>query len=489
MTEKFIRSSRKLATIAMIALFSIASFAQEKVTEKPGASPETKPKEPVSEKRGRPPVIIIPGLVGSELINQKTGDKVWFDIGRAKDDDIRLPISPIIDQNRDNLVPGDILREIQLIRLTPKIDIYQKFIKSMQNDGFTEGKIDSPPEDGFSDTFYVFPYDWRLDNVHNAKELLKTIDEIRAKLKRPELKFDVIAHSMGGLITRYALMYGKAELSRKPMRPTWTGASYFNNIMLVATPNGGSLPSLDSLLNGFSLFGSGKINIPFVRNLSKFDLFTIPSIYQLLPHDGMVRAFDENLKPLKVDVYNVATWKKYGWLAFKDKDFAGKFSEAERSSASSYFEAVLLRAKLFQAALSAKPAAKNPVPIYYLGSECKQTIDGMIIYMDKKENRWKTQFDADSFTKRDGTKMSKEQLEKIIFSPGDGVVSKRSLLASIKSIGKLDNPRSGLVNDLTIVCGEHNRLTGEEGIDKSLLSVLNLSVKSMIDKALNPKIP
>ena len=402
----------KYFSFLFILLFVFGVSAQEKQDEK-AKEVEKKAAEIASikvEKKGRPPVIIIPGLIGSELVNKETGDKVWFDIGRAKDDDIRLPVSPKISENHDSLVPGDILREIQIIRLTPKIDIYQKFIQSMVKDGYAEGKMDSPPEDGFSDTFYVFAYDWRLDNVENAHILLKKIDEIRAKLKKPELKFDIIAHSMGGLISRYALMYGKSDLSGQRMRPDWSGASYFNNIMLVGVPNGGSLPALDSLLNGFSLFGSGKINLPFIRNLSKFDLFTIPSIYQLLPHDGMVRAFDEDLKPLKVDVYNPKTWEKYGWLVYEDKDFSKKFSEDEQRQAKAYFSAVLLRAKLFQAALNAKPTRKNPVPMYYLGSECKPTIDGMIIYKDAKENVWKTRFEADSFTKTDGTKVTKEEL-------------------------------------------------------------------------------
>ncbi len=489
MVSKFFRIKQLIQIAFLLSVFSVCIFSQNPQTNKPNSADDGKENPSVSEKKGRPPVIIIPGLIGSELVNEKTGDKVWFDIGRAKDDDIRLPISPNIIENRDNLVPGDILREIQLIRLTPKIDIYQKFIKSIENDGYREGKFDAPPEDGFSDTFYVFAYDWRLDNVYNAQLLLKKIDDIRAKLNKPDLKFDIIAHSMGGLISRYALMYGNADLSGKQMRPNWAGAKYFNKIMLVATPNGGSVPSLDSLLNGFSLFGSGKINLPFIRNLSKFDLFTIPSIYQLLPHDGTIRAFDENLKPLRIDIYNVATWKKYGWLVFEDKDFAQKFTEADSKAARSYFAAVLRRAKLFQSALNAKPMKKNPVPIYYLGSECKQTTDGMIVYRDAKEDRWKTQFDAGSFTKKDGTKVSKEELEKLIFAPGDGVVSKRSLLASLKSIGKLDNPRSGLLNDLTMVCGEHNRLTGEEGIDRSLLSVLNLSVKKIMDETISPNIP
>ncbi len=425
--------------------------------------------------KGRLPVIIIPGLIGSELVNKNTGEKVWFDLARAKDDDMRLPISPILKNNRDNLVAGDILRKIQIIRFTPEIEIYQKLVESLEADGYTEGKLDAPTENGAADTFYVFPYDWRLDNVENAQILLKKLDELRAKLKSPKLKFNVVAHSMGGLIARYAEMYGKADLTARSVRPTWKGASYFNNILLVATPNGGSLSALNSLLNGFSLFGGGKLNLPFVQNLSKYDLFTIPSIYQLLPHDGMVRAYDENLKPIKVDVYNPATWEKYGWTAYTDKDFPKKVEDASPEQAKAYFEAALLRAKLFQTALDAKPATKNPVPIYYLGSECKPTVDGMIIYKDVKDNAWKTEFEADSFTKSDGTKVSKDELEKILYSPGDGVVPKRSLVSSLLNIGKFRNLKSSIVgNDLTIACGEHNRLAGDEIIGKSLLSVLDL---------------
>jgi len=443
------------------------------------AAPETK-KTP----RVRLPVIIIPGLIGSELVNKNTNEKVWFDLARAKDDDIRLPISVDITANRDNLVAGDILRKVQLVRLTPEIEIYQKLIDSLQSDGYTEGKIDAPGENGYGDTFYVFAYDWRLDNVENAHNLLQKLDEFRAKLKRPDLKFNIVAHSMGGLIARYAAMYGKADLPAGNFRPVWKGASYFNNISLIATPNGGSLSALNSLLNGFSLFGSGKLNLPFVQNLTKYDLFTLPALYQLLPHDGMVRAYDENLKPIKVDIYNPATWEKYGWTAYTDADFSKKIEGATQEQAKAYFQAVLRRAKLFQAALDAKPAAKNPIPIYYLGSECKPTIDGMILYKNLKDNTWKTEFETDSFIKSDGTKVTKEELEKVLYSPGDGVVPKRSLVSSLLTVGKFRNVRSGIAagNDLTLACGEHNRLTGDEIIGKSLLSVLDLQDTIPSDK-------
>lgn len=434
-----------------------------------------------AEKKGRLPVIIVPGLVGSELVNKKTGDQVWFDLGRAKDDDLRLPISPNLKANRDNLVPGDILREIQLIRLTPKVDVYQKFLDSLKANGYVEGKIDAPPKDGYADTFYVFPYDWRLDNVENARLLLNKMDVLRKKLKRPKQKFNVVGHSMGGLIARYAALYGKADL-RPGMRPNWAGAAYFNHILLVATPNGGATSALNSLLNGFSLFGNGKVNLPFIQNLSKYDLFTIPSIYQLLPHDQLINAYDEDLKPLKIDLYNPATWEKYGWTAYTDEKFAEKFSPAEQKQAKRYFRAVLARAKLFQAALDAKPVRQTPISIYYLGSECAPTMDGMIIYKDAKKNVWKTDFEAESFTKSDGTKVEKDELKKILYTPGDGVVPKRSLILTIMDKDKLKNLKGEQIgNDLKAACSEHNRLTGDEIIGKSMLGVLDFITDPMKD--------
>ncbi len=461
----------KYLLFLLLVLFSAESAADVVIERKDPAKDEDNPVQ--QQKKGRLPVIIIPGLTGSELINQKTGETAWFSIARQKDDDLRLPVSPMILNNRDDLVAGDILRSIKVSRFLPGVRIYKGLIESLEKDGYTEGKIDEPPVDGFEDTFYVFPYDWRRDNVENAHLLLQKLDKLRAKVKRPKLRFNIVAHSMGGLIARYAAMHGKRDLADKMTGSAWKGEGYFNNLSLVGVPNGGSLLVLDSLLNGMSLLGSFKVNIPFVMDLTKYDVFTIPSIYQLLPHEGLLRVYDENLKEIDVDIYNSETWKKYGWLAYGSKEFGNEFSAKEATLAEEYFQTVLRRAKLFQSALNSSSNQNTSVRIYNFGAECIPTVDGMVIYKESKTDNWRTLFLAESFKKSDGTTVSKKRVEEVNRWPGDGQVSQGSLNHSFTKTRKT-NQSTADVKELTIVCGYHSLLVEHNEIQKGIMRVLNL---------------
>src|SRR6266404_6427615 len=199
--------------------------------------------------QGADPVIIIPGLTGSELVNKKTGETVWFKMSKSKTDDLRLPLSIDFTRSHDDLVPGDILRGVK-IGILPKYDVYAGFIAALvARDGYHEESWELPSAKGAEKAIYVYAYDWRLDNVENARLLIRQIDGLKRRLKNPNLKFNVIAHSMGGIIIRYAAMYGDADLplgSRKPV-PTWAGAKFFDKIILMGTPNEGSALSLSSL--------------------------------------------------------------------------------------------------------------------------------------------------------------------------------------------------------------------------------------------------
>ena len=429
------------------------------------------PKVPAASPKGKTPVIIIPGLTGSDLINSKTGEVVWFRARRVKDDDIRLPISPLLARNRDNLVTKDVIRSVQFVKFLPEVEIYERLIDALEKrGGYREAKWNTATKNDVADTFYVFPYDWRRDNVENARLLIRRIETLKRRLGTPNLKFNIIAHSMGGLIARYAAMYGNVDIPAGAPKPNWMGAKHFDKIFLLGTPNQGSVSSIDGLINGFSYIGGG-LNLPFIQDISKFDTFTIPSMYQLLPHDGSFTAYGEDLKPLKIDIYDPATWDRYGWSIWKDKDYEKKMSAVEQRNARSYFNAVLNRAKRFQTALAANGNGKVPVSFFLMGANCKETQIAVLLLRDEKKNQWKTVFKPDSFTRSTGEKVTTEEVKALLIGMGDGVVTKHSLAGEswVPDMRKMILP----VSSELYQCENHNRLVTNPGIQDKLFILLN----------------
>ncbi len=419
---------------------------------------------------GKDPVIIIPGIAGSELVNSKNQELVWFKPSRSKDDDLRLPISPILSRNRDGLRPRDIVRGVQFLKFLPEIEVYEKLIDSLEKRaGYREAKWNTATQADSQDTFYVFPYDWRRDNVENARLLIRQIETLKRRLRKPNLKFNIVAHSMGGLIARYAAMYGDRDIPAVP-RPTWAGSRSLKKIILVGTPNEGSIDALDSLLNGFSFIGGG-LNLPFVQNLSEFDVFTLPSMYQLLPHQDSFVAYDENLKLMKIDIYDPRSWETYNWVTWDDEGFAKNFTPAEQSQTKAYFKVALSRAKRFQQALDANISEKIPVTFHLIGGDCKDTRNAVLLLRDEKKKRWETRFKASSFESSGGEKVSSEVLSKLLIIQGDGVVTKRSLGAE-SAIEKGRKNVMPLASEL-YQCETHNKLVTNPEIQDKLFLLLN----------------
>jgi pimeloyl-ACP methyl ester carboxylesterase len=416
---------------------------------------------------GKTPIIIIPGLTGSNLVNSKTGEEVWFKARRAKDDDIRLPISANLARNRDNLTVKDIIRKVEFFKVLPEIEVYERLIDGLQTrGGYREANWNTATRKDAQDTFFVFPYDWRRDNVENAQLLIRRIEMLKRRLGRPGMKFNVVAHSMGGLIARYAAMYGSADLGATS-QPNWSGARHFDKIFLLGTPNRGSILALNALLNGFSYIGGG-LNLPFIQDISRFDAFTIPAIYQLLPHEGSLLAYDENLKPKTVNLYDPAEWEKYNWAIWQDDSFTKKFNKSEQANARPFFLAALGRAKRFHAALNAGTGAEPPVSFYLIGGDCKPTPAGMLIFRDEKKNRWETRFRADGFTRANGEKVKDTEVEPLLLSVGDSVVTKSSLTAENPG-GTRPVPVAGEL----FQCVGHNKLVTNPEVQDKLFALLN----------------
>src|SRR5262249_14724071 len=120
------------------------------------------------------------------------------------------------------------------------------------------------------------PYDWRLDNVESARRLSALIDQLRVDYGRPDLKVNIVAHSMGGIVSRYLLRYGTEDvLDRDDAVPTMAGESKINRVILLGTPSLGSTNALRDMIDG------AEIGLDSVEPET---LVTLPSVYQLLPN-------------------------------------------------------------------------------------------------------------------------------------------------------------------------------------------------------------
>src|SRR5215212_4794905 len=156
-------------------------------------------------------------------------------------------------------------------------------------------------------------------------------------------------------------MYGDRDLAPEGSapQPDWAGASFVDKIFMFGTPNAGSMEALSVLLEGYSVTEGLRRRVRLLNKLSREDVMTAPSIYQLLPHAGAVRFLDRDLRPLDVDLYDPAVWRRFGWSAANDPAFRAAYErggvrdeEAPTEHGSladldAYFDAVLARARRF----------------------------------------------------------------------------------------------------------------------------------------------
>jgi pimeloyl-ACP methyl ester carboxylesterase len=421
------------------------------------------------ERKGKRPVIVIPGILGSRIVNRKTGEVVWPSAFRSKTNDLTLPVTPDLDANRDDLVASRIVDTARLARLAPEVYVYHYLLRALvEYGGYREADWDNPPEGGDADTFYVFPYDWRRDNVESARLLVRRVEALKLRLGRPDLRFNIVAHSMGGLVARYAALYGDRDLPPEGVapKPDWSGAAFINKIFMFGTPNEGSAEAFATLLEGYSVTEGTRPRIHLLNKLSRNDIFTSPAIFQLLPHRAEARFLDEHLRPLALDLYDPAVWRRYGWSAANDPAFReayarGDFSkegapahEGALEELDAYFEAVLRRARRFHEALDAPESnataasssalptpdvsasgdtatggvVNAPVKLYAFGGDCEETLTAPVVVRDERRGRWLTLVRPRSFRASDGHGFSRGEVLRAMFEPGDGRVTRASLL-------------------------------------------------------------
>lgn len=105
--------------------------------------------------------------------------------------------------------PREVLRQLLaggVGYLLPELDIYNRVIDAFTSAGFRPYEdLTCQASKSHMPNFFLFPYDWRLDNNITAQRLQTYIEECVQQVW-PGRKVNIVAHSMGGLVARRYIM-------------------------------------------------------------------------------------------------------------------------------------------------------------------------------------------------------------------------------------------------------------------------------------------
>ncbi len=422
-------------------------------------------------------VIVIPGILGSKLGDGESGQLVWGAFEKSTADPetpqgARLIAIPMkkgvpLSELTDNVHSDGALDRVKvsLFGLPIELNAYVNILSTLGAGGYLDESLASNGlnnidygDDHF--TCFQFAYDWRLDNVENAKRLNNFIEEKRAYIleeykkrgiDKDDVKFDIVAHSMGGLVTRYFLRYGKNDLPEDGSVPevTWDGAQYVDKVIVIGTPNAGAVGAVENLFEG-PTFG------PFLPKYEPAIIGTMPSSYQLLPRTRHGAILDQNRN--KVDILDADLWIENGWgladpgqaevLEWLLPDISDP--DERREIAIDHLRKSLERGKQFQEALDQPANPPESLRLYLLAGDAIPTGSGVTVGF------------------------SKESFKVTDYEPGDGTVTRSSALMDERVGGTWTPNLQSPINwsNVMFLFSDHLGLTKDPAFSDNVLYIL-----------------
>lgn len=417
----------------------------------------------------RNPIIVIPGILGSKLVEEGSGRIVWGRFGSGAIDhgaadgmrSLALPLSAT-GWPRDGVRAEGVLSELELSwGLNFRFKAYSQMLAAFGAGGYLDpelgglGSIDYGSEHF---TCFQFAYDWRRSCAENAARLGEFIEEKRRYVAKERMrlygstapvKFDINAHSMGGLVARYYLMYGGRPLDPGGEMPvTWAGARHVEKLIVIGTPNGGSVYPFKDLDEGFRLS-------PLVPRFTAAVIGTMPSVYELLPPEQDGKLIDEHSRP--IPYYDVAEWERRGWglldPAHAD-DLAALMPETpgpaeRRERAREHLAKLLGNAKAFHRAINRESRPPPGLELYSFAGDAVSTGSRLQVSAEGK-------------------------MEIIDWIPGDGTVTRASVLRDLR---KPDQAAERLVSPIPwtasyFVFTDHVTMTADPAFVDNVLHLL-----------------
>jgi len=362
------------------------------------------------------PLVLIPGALGSRLSDPRTGREVWpGSLAKVVLSDYRelaLEIDPQSLQPRESslLVSG-------LTDRAAGRDYYGAILRVLEEaGGYRPGEPGMPPGKG-ARRYYVFTYDWRQDNVHNVRKLDEFLTQLRRDYDDPGLQVDIVAHSMGGLIARYYARYGTRDvLDDNEFLVTNEGARYLRRLVLLGTPNLGSVEAFQTLMRGYPVG---------LRHIPAEVVASFPSTYQLLPHPINTWLVTADGRELKRDLFSQEFWRRFEISIFDptvQKRLRSADAAQDPAVYGAYFERQIERARRFVWSLTV-PAPESRLRIITFGGDCRLTPSRILV--EEVDGQSHLRLAPDEVLRPEAGM----DYARLMLEPGDGVVTKASLLA------------------------------------------------------------
>jgi len=430
--------------------------------------------DPIAQAAGdRHPVVVIPGVLGTRLVDASGERTVWGAYDRTTVDPedaegarlVAIPMRegvPLADL-RDEVRPDGVLDSVRVdvLGLPVQLAAYVDILRTLDVGHYRDSQIDYGDVDWGDDhyTCFQFAYDWRRDVAEQAVALHEQILEIErivreATGRADRVKVDVIAHSMGGLVLRYYLRYGphppEADGTLPPL--TWQGAEHVERAILVGTPSAGSVEAVRQLVEGvdFSIF---------TPRYAPPVLGTMPALYQLLPRTRHRRVVDAATEDPIDDLYDADAWDRRGWgLLDPDEDRALRHllpevgdASARRRIARDHLAKCLARAETLHRALDVRATPPPGLEIRLVAADSEDTPSVLAV---------------------DGTTGRLRIAES---APGDGTVTRASAIMDERLDGgpftaRLRSPIAW--REITFLFTDHLGLTRDPGFTDNVLHVL-----------------
>lgn len=419
-----------------------------------------------SEQTQQVPLVLIHGVLGSKLRFKDSKQSIWpgnlSKLAFSKYKSLAYEIDNITIEPRQNKQEA-----YSIMDTISGFDVYQEIIDTLVKFGnyklVNVSDIYSPGR-----KLYVFHYDWRQDNVKSAQKLDQFIKKIQAQYPDKEnQKVDVVAHSMGGLIARYYMRYGtKDVLNDTQFVANLEGAKNIRKAILLGTPNLGVVLSINRFVNGYQ-FGIKTIPIEV--------MITMPSIYQMLPHSITHSIIDLKGKRIPLDIFDYKTWEKYKWSIFDpavresimDSEDDSETAQLKIKTFERFFAKNLVRGKNFMLALS-ENLGNYSHEFIMMGGGCAKTPARLV--MEKHNDKFMLRTTPSQVVQKyDGV-----NYEKLMLEPGDGDVTKSSLLARVKLDPTVPRPESYFfpIKYKILLCESHRTLTSNIVFQDNLLDIL-----------------